>query len=58
MVLDVRKCLKPTQFYMLNIFVPTTYQKIKPWGVLALGLAYSGLTMALYLAQMGGPEKP
>ena len=39
MVLEARKCLKPTQFYMLNIFCLNNFsKKSSPGGVLALGL--------------------
>ena len=39
MVLENRKNLRPTQFYMLNIFGFNNFpKKITPGGVLALGL--------------------
>ena len=39
MVLEVRRCLKPTQFYMLYIFFLNTFRrKSSPEVVLALGL--------------------
>ena len=39
MVLVVRKSLKPTHFYMLNIFCLNNFpKKLNPGGVLALGL--------------------
>ena len=51
MVLVVRKSLKPTHFYMLNIFCLNNFpKKFNPGGVLAL--AYSWLSMALDLAQI------
>ena len=38
-VLEVCKCLKPTQFYMLNIFCLNNFpKKSSPGVVLALGL--------------------
>ena len=56
MVLDFRKNLKPTQFYMLNIFCLSNFdKKSSPLGVLAhcvVRSAYSWLFMALDLAQM------
>ena len=51
MVLDVRKNLKPTQFYMLNIFCLNNFPKKSSPGA-SLLLAYSWLSMALDLAQM------
>ena len=59
MVLEVRKCLKPTQFYMLNIFGFYNYpQKSSPGVVLALGLL-----LAVYGTGLGpdgprGSQKP
>ena len=59
MVLDVRKNLKPTQFYMLNnLCYNNCVQKSSPGGVLALGLL-----LAVYGPGLGpdGPgclEKP
>ena len=59
MVLDVRKNLKPTQFYMLNNLCYNNFsQKSSPGGVLALGLL-----LAVYGPGLGpdGPgclEKP
>ena len=51
MVLDVRKNLKPTQFYMLNNLCFNNFaQKSSPGA--SLLLAYSWLSMALDLAQM------
>ena len=51
MVLEVRKCLKPTQFYMLNIFCLNNFPKNQALGASLLS-AYSWLSMALDLAQM------
>ena len=51
MVLEVRKNPKPTKFYMLNIFVFTTFPKNQTL-VLSLLSAYSWLSKALDLAQM------
>ena len=56
MVLDVRKNLKPTQFYMLNNLCYNNFsQKSSPGGVLALGLP-----LAVYCPGLGpdGPEGP
>ena len=53
MVLDVRKNLKPTQFYMLNnLFYNNFGQKSSPGGVLALGLL-----LAVYGPGLG-PDGP
>ena len=51
MVLDVRKSLKPTQFYMLNNLSFKTFPKNQSLGA-SLLLAYSWLSLALDLAQM------
>ena len=56
MVLEVRKCIKSTYFYMLNIFCLNNFpKKSSPGGVLALGLL-----LAVYGPGLGpdGPEKP
>ena len=58
-ILDVRKNLKPTQFYMLNILCYNNFaQKSSPGGVLALCLL-----LAVYGPGLGSdgpacPEKP
>ena len=56
MVLDVRKNLKPTQFYLLNNLCYNNFaQKSSPGGVLALGLL-----LAVYGPGLGpdGPRCP
>ena len=61
MVLEVRKNLQPTKFYMLNIFDFNNFpQKSSHWVVLALGLL---LALAVYgpgpgSDGSGGPEVP
>ena len=59
MVLENRKNLKPTQFYMLKIFgfnnVP---KKITPGGVLALGLLLAVYGPGPGPDGHGGPEVP
>ena len=59
MVLDVRNNLKPTQFYMLNIFCLNKFlTKSSPGGVLALGLLLAVHGPGLGPDGPGGPEKP
>ena len=59
MVLDVQKNLKPTQFYMLNIFCLNNFpKKSSPGGVLALGLLLAVYGPGLGPDGPGGPEKP
>ena len=59
MVLDVRKNLKPTQFYMLNILCYYNFaQKSSPWDVLALSLLLAVYGPGLGPDGPGGPEKP
>ena len=59
MVLEVPKNPKPTQFYMLNIFVFYNYpQKSSPGVVLALGLLLAVYGPGLGPDGPGGPEKP
>ena len=59
MVLEVRKCLKPTQFYMLNIFCLNNFsKKSSPGGVLALGLPLAVYGPGLGPDGPGGPGKP
>ena len=58
-VLEVWKCLKPTQFYMLNIFCLNNFpKKSSPGGVLALGLLLAVYGPGLGPDGPGGPEKP
>ena len=58
-ILDVRKNLKPTQFYMLNIFCLNNFpKKSSPGGVLALGLLLAVYGPGLGPDGPGGPEKP
>ena len=58
-VLEVWKCLKPTHFYMLNIFGFYNYpQKSSPGVVLALGLLLAVYGPGLGPDGPGGPEKP
>ena len=59
MVLDVGKHLKPTQFYMLNIFGFNNFpQKSSPGVVLALGLLLAVYGPGLGPDGPGCPEKP
>ena len=59
MVLEVRKCLKPTQFYMLNIFCLNNFsKKSSPGGVLALSLLLAVYGPGLGPDGPGGPEEP
>ena len=59
MVLEVRKCLKPTQFYMLNIFCLNNFpKKLNPGGVLALGLLLAVYDPGPGPDGLGGPEEP
>ena len=59
MVLDVWKNLKPTQFYMLNIFCLNNFsKKSSPGGVLALGLLMAIFGFGLRPDGPGCPEKP
>ena len=59
MVLDVRKNLKPTQFYLLNNLCYNNFaQKSSPGGVLALGLLLAVYGPGLGPDGPGGPEKP
>ena len=59
MVLEVRKCHKPTMFYMLNIFRFNNFPKKSiPGGVLALGLLLAVYGPGLGPDGPGGPEKP
>ena len=59
MVLDVRKNLKPTQFYLLNNLCYNNFaQKSSPGGVLALGLLLAVYGPGLSPDGPGGPEKP
>ena len=56
-VLDVRKNLKPTQFYMLNnICLNNFAQKSSPGGALALGLSLAVYGPGLGPDGPGGPE--
>ena len=58
MVLENRKNLKPTQFYMLNIFGFNNFpKKSTPGGVLALGLLLAVYGSGLGPDGPGGPEK-
>ena len=59
MLLDVRKNLKPTQFYMLNNICFNNFaQKPSPGGVLALGLLLAVYGPGLGSDGHGCPEKP
>ena len=59
MVLDVRKNLKLTQFYMLNNLCYNNFsQKSSPGGVLALGLLLAVYGPGLGPDGPGGPDKP
>ena len=58
MVLENRKNLKPTQFYLLNIFGFNNFpQKITPGGILALGLLLAVSGPGLGPDGPGGPKK-
>ena len=58
MVLEVRKNLKPTQFYMLNNPCYNNFaQKSSPWGILALGLLLAVYGPGLGPDGPGCPEK-
>ena len=58
MVLDVRKSLKPTQFYMMNIFCFNNFpKKSSPGSVLALGLLLAVYDPGPGPVGPGGPEK-
>ena len=57
MVLEVRKCLKPTQFYKLYIFCLNNFPKNQALrGVLALGLLLAVYGPGLGPDGPGGPE--
>ena len=59
MVLDVRKNLKPTQFYLLNNLCYNNFaQKSSPEGVLACGLLLAVYGPGLGSDGPGDPEKP
>ena len=59
MVLENQKNLRPTQFYMLNIFGFNNFpQKSRPRVVLALGLILAVYGPGLGPDGPGGPEKP
>ena len=59
MVLEVRKNLKPTQFYMLNNLCFNNFpKKSTPVGVLALGLLLAVYDPGLGPDGPGGQEKP
>ena len=59
MVLVGLKSLKPTHFYMLNIFCLNNFpKKSSPGGVLALGLLLAVYGPGLGPDGPGGPEKP
>ena len=59
MVLDVRKNLKPTQFYLLNNLCYNNFaQKSSPGGVLALGLLLAVYGPGPGPDGPGGPEVP
>ena len=59
MVLVVRKSLKPTHFYMLNIFCLNNFpKKFNPGGVLALGLLLAVYYLGPGPDGPGGPEEP
>ena len=59
MVLDVRKNLKPTQFYMLNIFGFNNFPKKSSSGVvLALGLLLAVFGPGPGPDGPGGPKVP
>ena len=59
MVLDVRKNLKPTQFYLLNKLCYNNFtQKSSPGGVLALGLLLADYGPGRGPDGPGGPEEP
>ena len=58
-VLEVWKCFKPTQFYMLNIFCQDNFpKKSSPGDVLALGLLLAVNGPGLGPDGPRGPEKP
>ena len=59
MVLENRKNLKPTQFYMVNIFGFNNFpKKSTPGGVLALGLLLAVYDPGPGPDGPGGPEEP
>ena len=59
MVLDVRKNIKPTQFYLLNnLFYNNFAQKSSPGGALNLGLLLAVYGPGLGPDGPGCPEKP
>ena len=59
MVLEVRKSLRPTQFYMLNNLCYINFaQKSSPGAVLALGLLLAVYGPGLGPDGPGCPEKP
>ena len=59
MVLEVRKSLRSTNFYMLNIFGFNNFpQKSSPGVVLALGLLLAVYGPGVGPDGPGGPEKP
>ena len=59
MALEVHRCLKPTQFCMLNIFDYYNYpQKSSPGVVLALGLLLAVYGPGPDPDGPGGPEVP
>ena len=59
MVLVVRNSLKPTHFYMLNIFCLNNFpKKLNPGGVLALGLLLAVYDPGPGPDGPGGPEEP
>ena len=59
MVLEVRKNLKPTKFYMLNTFGFNNFpQKSSPGVILALGLLLAVYGPGLGPDGPGCPEKP
>ena len=59
MVLVVRKSLKPTHFYMLNIFCLNNFpKKLHPGGVFALGLLLAVYGSGLGLNGPGETEEP
>ena len=59
MVLVVRKSLKPTHFYMLNIFCLNNFpKKLNPGGVHALGLLLAVYDPGPGPDDPGGVEEP
>ena len=59
MVLEVRKSLRPTQFYMLNNLCYINFaQKSSPGAVLALGVLLAVYGPGLGPDGPGCPEKP